>query len=413
MPEIEEGQSLLAVLDETGAVKAEAARRERRLKLQTAYGEAVTWAKGFASEETRAAYTIAAQLAEQGGSEDERFQVQYAEILRTFMRNEVRTARTLGEALLLEARAKGRAMETALARRGLGYICLLQGELGTSRDHLEWVLQQLTPEQDRESTRLFGVPMGIATRLYFSEASWLLGEVDSARRLLEQAVRAGQDSKSVVTRTFVSSHETILEGYRDDPASVRRVAGAANEFCRESGVAAFPALLQLYLGWARGRLGEPEAGLQDLREGLQAYFDTGSRSGAPYFYGLAAELEALAGRPDNALEAIEAAFADARESGACWADPFLYRHKGRILLQRDPSDPAAAEAAFRTAFDMARAQGARSFGLRAALSLAKLYDSTGRPVEAHAVLEPALEGFAPTPEMPEIAEARALVGRLS
>ena len=52
-----------------------------------------------------------------------------------------------------------------------------------------------------------------------------------------------------------------------------------------------------------------------------------------------------------------------------------------------------------------RAAGARSSGLRAALSLAKLYQSTGRPAEAHAVLAPALEGFTPTPEMSEIAEA--------
>ena len=58
-------------------------------------------------------------------------------------------------------------------------------------------------------------------------------------------------------------------------------------------------------------------------------------------------------------------------------------------------------------------QGARSFGLQAALKLAKLYQSTGRPVEAHDVLAPALEGFSPTPEMPEIAEAQALLAALA
>ena len=57
-------------------------------------------------------------------------------------------------------------------------------------------------------------------------------------------------------------------------------------------------------------------------------------------------------------------------------------------------------------------QGTRSFELRAALALAKLYQSTARPAEAHAVPAPALEGFAPTPEMPEIAEAQALLERL-
>ncbi|HZZ25539.1 MAG TPA: hypothetical protein VFE60_24625, partial [Roseiarcus sp.] len=64
---------------------------------------------------------------------------------------------------------------------------------------------------------------------------------------------------------------------------------------------------------------------------------------------------------------------------------------------------------FRTALAIAMEQGARSWGLRASLSLAKLYQSTGRPTDAHTILVPALEGFAPTPEMPEIAEAQALL----
>ena len=80
-----------------------------------------------------------------------------------------------------------------------------------------------------------------------------------------------------------------------------------------------------------------------------------------------------------------------------------------MLLKRDPANPAPAEEAFLTAIAVAKQQGTRSFELRAALSLAKLYQSTGRPADAHAVLAPALEGFSPTPEMPEIAEAQALL----
>jgi hypothetical protein len=67
----------------------------------------------------------------------------------------------------------------------------------------------------------------------------------------------------------------------------------------------------------------------------------------------------------------------------------------------------------KTAIALARRQGARSFELRAALSLAKLYQTTARLLDAHAVLAPALEGFAPTPEMPEIAAAQALLQRLA
>ena len=91
----------------------------------------------------------------------------------------------------------------------------------------------------------------------------------------------------------------------------------------------------------------------------------------------------------------------------------LHRVRGDILLKSDRANTPPAEEAFHSAIAVAREQGTRSFELRAALSLAKLYQSIGRPTDAYAVLAPALEGFAPTPELPEIAEAQALLERLA
>ena len=91
----------------------------------------------------------------------------------------------------------------------------------------------------------------------------------------------------------------------------------------------------------------------------------------------------------------------------------LHRVRGEMLLKRDPANPALAEEAFKTAIGVAKQQGTRSFELRATLALAKLYQATGRPADAHAVLAPALEGFSPSLEMPEIAEAMLLSARLA
>ena len=93
-------------------------------------------------------------------------------------------------------------------------------------------------------------------------------------------------------------------------------------------------------------------------------------------------------------------------------DALLNRLRGEILLKRDPANTAPAVAAFLAAIAVAQAQKAKSFELQAALSLGRLYQSTGRPAYAYAVLAPALEGFEPTHEMPEIAEALALLERL-
>lgn len=82
-------------------------------------------------------------------------------------------------------------------------------------------------------------------------------------------------------------------------------------------------------------------------------------------------------------------------------------------MKGDPANAAAAEEAFIAAIAIARRQKAKSFELQAALSLAKLNQSIGRPAEARAVLAPALEGFSPTPEMPVIAKAQRLLRTLA
>ncbi len=139
---------------------------------------------------------------------------------------------------------------------------------------------------------------------------------------------------------------------------------------------------------------------------MAAKLERQERQGLYVWHGLLAELQGAAGAIDDALASIADGLALAEQTGGHRADSFLHRIRGDILAERDP---AAAEAAYREALRIAQAQGARTFELQAAHALAKLYQATSRPMEAHAVLAPALEGFAPTPEMPEIAEAQALL----
>ena len=112
------------------------------------------------------------------------------------------------------------------------------------------------------------------------------------------------------------------------------------------------------------------------------------------------------------MSRVDEALALAAETGERWSDAFLHRCRGEILLKRDAANTAPAKNALLTAIAIAQQQKARSFELRAALSLAKLYQSIGRVADAHAVLAPALEGFSSTPEFPEIEEAQRLLGCL-
>jgi predicted ATPase len=204
-----------------------------------------------------------------------------------------------------------------------------------------------------------------------------------------------------------------LETLRGDAAAALSAAEALEALCREHGMPFWRVRAELNAGWARGRLHNAAAGAEDLRRALAAAADQGMMGDAWYYAALLAELEAQTLGADSALERIDEALTLARQVDNRCDLSFPHIMRGELLLKRDPSNPAPAEEAFRAALDVAKEQGARSWGLRAALSLAKLYRLTGRPAEAHAVLAPALEGFAPTPEMPEIAEALALMGRLA
>ena len=122
-----------------------------------------------------------------------------------------------------------------------------------------------------------------------------------------------------------------------------------------------------------------------LRRALVAYTGQGNKQFVPFFQGLLAEIEAQ-GDAEGALTRMDEALALAGETGEHWSDAFLHRLRGEILLRRDPVNTVPAEEAFLTAIAIAQQHKARSFELRAALSLAKLYHSTDRPADAHAVL---------------------------
>ena len=207
-------------------------------------------------------------------------------------------------------------------------------------------------------------------------------------------------------------HIAYNELLRGNAAATLRISKTLCELALQRGFEAFAASAAIALTWARTRLGDRETGTTEFQQKLATYAKQGNKAFVPIYQALLAELEVESEGPERALARIDEALALANETGEHFSDAFLHRIRGEILLKRDPSNTAPAEEAFLTAVAIAQQQKARSFELRAALSLAKLYQSTGRPADAHAVLASALEGFARTPEFPQIAEAQALLAAL-
>jgi predicted ATPase len=381
--------------------------------LQSDYGQAVMWSKGYAAEETEAAFARATELAAQAESASERFAAYIGQLASHLWRGEFRQAEEVGEKFVHEAEMVKRRSAAAAARNLLGLICLFQGKFSESQSNLERGMADWNAARDRAQPFRNRPDYDVFATSYLGLVAWVMGDPGRAQSLTEQAIQRAINLGHVQTTVQAYLCRTLLEIYRDDPTAALRSAELLLGLARQHEMQLYAALGELYLTWARSQLQVPQAGVAEFRRVVADYTKMGNKAMLPNLLALLAKCEADAQNFDAAGTTIDEALFRASESGERWTDAFVHRIRGDILLKRDRTNPAPAEEAFQTAIAVAKKQGARSYELLACLSLAKLYQSTSRPTEAHAVLAPALEGFAPTPEMPEIAEAHALLERLT
>jgi len=387
----------------------------QRLKLQTNLGKAVMWVKGFASSETKATFSRAQELVAHVDDATERLDTYYGLWVNSVVRGELDLSRDTADLFLREAERAGMMTEAATARRFCGLSCLWQGKFVEARVHLEDALRMYDAERDREAKFRFGVDTDATARLYLAHARWILGEVARTQELADEAFVRAVDTNHVPTLANVCHFKSMFEICQGNARAVQRTSGNLLELSREHGLTLYLLWAALSSNWSAARLGEQRAGTTEFRRLLAEYVEQGNKLHLPLFQGLLAEVDAEGADngAERALTGIDGAIALTAETGEHLSDAFLHRIRGEVLLKRDPANPAPAEDAFLVAIAIAQQQKATSFELRAAFSLARLYQSTGRPAGAHAVLIRALEGFSPTPEFPEIAEAQMLLATLA
>jgi predicted ATPase len=396
----------------TSAAATASASADQRLKLQTNLGTALMWSRGFGAEESNAAFIRARELAAAVEDDTERFTIYFGQWLGNIVRGELGFAREIAETFLREAERAARTTECGFGRWLLGSTCLRQGDFIEAQSNLVEALSIYDPERDREAPFRFGQDSGAAARVYLANTKWQLCEVGPARALVEGAVAHALETGHVPTLVNTYFHKAHFEIVRGDAGAARRDAEIVVKLSQENALTLYTAWGALQSAWASARLDGRQTGATELRQALAAVTDQGIKMFVPFYQGLLAEIEAK-DDTQGALTRIDEALALAGETGEHWSDAFLHRLRGEILLKRDPANTAPAEDPLLTAIAIAQQQKARSFELRAAFSLAKLYHSTDRPADADAVLAPALKGFSPTPEFPEIAEAQTLLAALA
>jgi predicted ATPase len=315
-------------------------------------------------------------------------------------------------AFLNDAEASPDSPEAGVAHRAAGVTCWFAGEYREARDHLERAVALFQPGRDDDLAFRFGHDAGVGAMLYLAITLWPLGDVTRSIAFVESARERLESITHVGTRAQGKCHAALFELMRGDHARATPNALELVRLAREYNLPFWRASGVFLEGWVTAATGAVGSGLEDMRGGAELLRE----QNLLWFDGLLkitlAEAEARAGDSDRAVAILDEALAASDRTGYRAFEAELHRARGEMLLRRNSADPAPAEEAFLTAIAVAKHQATRSFELRAALPLAKLYQSTARPADAHAVLGPALEGFSPTPEFPEIAKALELAAAI-
>jgi predicted ATPase len=149
------------------------------------------------------------------------------------------------------------------------------------------------------------------------------------------------------------------------------------------------------------------------REGIAAWRATGAAVFVPYLSTLLADVFAHLGHPEDGLQALAEAHTLVEQHEERYWEAEVARLRGVILLRQTGTPQAEAEIWLRRALDVARRQQAKSLELRAAISLARLWQQQGKRTEAYELLAPIYGWFTEGFDTADLHEAKGLLDELS
>ena len=412
-PELTEAQALLSALSESNAVKGAAALRQRRLRLQIDLGNALLWAKGGTAPETSAAIARARELASREEGASERFPVYFGLWVGHLMRCEPAPMHEMAELFLREATARPDCPEASVGHRISGTTCFYFGDFAGAHEHFQRTVELHDQTRHPDFANRFGQDPRAAAEIFDALTLWVLGRIDEALRLAERALADAESATHAPTMGYTLTFAALLGLLRYNREAIATHSQALAEIVSRYDLPALLAGFRVFFqGWARWSDGAEESRFAEMRRGL-AIAEQGRSWILPSLEAALAEAEASAGETDAGFQRLDGALTELEATEARWCEAELHRIRAEILLKRDPADTVAAERSLQAAIAIAQSQKARSFELRAALALAKLYRAARRDADAYAVLASAVEGFPPTQQFPELIEAQALLAALS
>jgi predicted ATPase len=398
----------IELADELAATTApDAATSSHRLRLQTSLGNALLSVKGYSAPEVRAAFARAHDLASRVEDVSERFPAYFGLWAGHLTRCEPAPLREMAARFLREATTGPDCAEAQIAYRICGYTCFCSGDFAHAHEHFREALERYDQARHGNFASRFSWDPRAAAAIGDALALWALGRIDEALQLAGRTLADAESAGHAVTLGYVQTYAALLGLYRRNPEAVAACSQAFARIVSRYGLPDLWPGADFFRGWAKWSGGAEASGRAEMRKAIETAREKGHLLFVPSYETALAEADANAGEIDAGLRRLEDARAELERTETRWYEAEMHRTRAGIMLRRDPADTAAAEQSLRTAIAIARSQKARSFELRAALSLAKLYRAAHRDLDARAVLAPAVEGFPPTRQFPELAQAQA------
>jgi predicted ATPase len=401
------GLELLTTLPETSA------RAQQELALQLALGPVFMAIKGHAAPEVEQTYARARALCQQVGETPQLFPTLRG--LCRFYRNRgaLATARTLGEQLYRLAQREAEPTHLLEADEVLGDTLFYLGEYTAARTHLEQGSALIDPAVQRTLVLHHDTAPGVRCHALAAKTLWCLGYPAQAMRRCQEALALAQELDHPQSLVIARHYAAFLHQRRREASEVQAQADALLPLATIQGFPVFVGLGISWRGWALAAQGQSEAGLTQMQQGMAALLSMGQRISWLHFLVLLAEATGHVGQVEEGLHLLTKALAAFKDSGRGDMLTEAYRLQGEVLLRKAIPEAAQAEACFHQALDVARRQEAKSLELRAATSLARLWQQQGKQAEAYTLLAPVYGWFTEGFDTADLQDAKTLLQELA
>jgi predicted ATPase len=397
---------------------APALRREE-INLQVALITPLLHVKGYAAPETKAAAERAHLLIEQATALGEPLEdplLLYSVLYGVWAANYIAfngdAMRELAAQFLMLAEKQGSVVPLVVAHRIMAVSLLCTGDISQARVHSDRAAALHNPAEHRPVATRFGQDNGVAILAYRSLGSWLLGYPAASLADIESAVKAAREIGQAATLMFVLTHTALTHlvsrNYVEAKGEAEELAAVAGD----KGAFFWKTIGTVAQGWVLALTGKASDAADLLTSGLGAFQSTGSTLWMPLHMSCLAIAYRDLNRFDEAWRSISEAMTAIETTGERWYEAEVLRVGGEIAMTSPERDTAKAEMFFDRALGVARQQQARSWELRAATSLARLWRAQDKRAEARDLLAPVYGWFTEGFDTLDLKEAKALLDEL-